>query len=129
MIGDDMQILYPRLRGADAILLASPVYWFTFSAQLKLCIDRWYALQVPGGNELGGKQFGIALTYGDSNLQNSGGINAIHTFESMFGYIQADIAGIVHGSAHKPGEIEKQPGLMAEAFQLGVKLAKAANQK
>src|SRR5512142_1396851 len=40
VIEDDMQSLYPQLIEADALLLASPVYWFPFSAQLKLCIDR-----------------------------------------------------------------------------------------
>ena len=123
VVGDEMQVLYPRLRDSDAIVLASPIYWFTISAQLKLCIDRWYALQSPEGNELRGKQFGIILTYGDSDLYNSGGINAIHTFESMFRYIQADIVGIVHGSADGAGEIGKQPVLLEEAYQLGRKLA------
>ena len=44
VIPDDMQSLYPRLRAADAIVIATPVYWFTLSAQAKLFIDRWYAL-------------------------------------------------------------------------------------
>jgi multimeric flavodoxin WrbA len=122
VIGDEMQALYPRLREADAIVLASPIYWFTMSAQLKVCIDRWYAMQTPNGNELGGKQFGIVLTYGDSDLHNSGGINAIHTFESMFRYLEANIAGIVHGSADAAGEINKQPALLERAYQLGQKL-------
>lgn len=123
VIGDDMQTLYPKLRQADGIVLASPIYWFTYSAQLKLCIDRWYALQAPDGNELAGKQFGIVLTYGDSDLHDSGGINAIHTFESTFRYIKADIAGIVHGSADGVGDIENQPALLEKANQLGRKLA------
>jgi hypothetical protein len=33
------------------------------SAQTKLCIDRWYALQGPRGNALAGKQIGIVLTW------------------------------------------------------------------
>ena len=45
VINDDMQMLYPKLRAADAIVVASPIYWFTLSAQAKLCIDRWYALE------------------------------------------------------------------------------------
>lgn len=126
VIGDEMQDLYPRLRQADAIVLASPIYWFTMSAQLKLFIDRCYALQTPDGNELGGKQFGVILTYGDSDLYNSGAINAIHTFESMFRYLEADLIGIVHGSADAPGDIQKQPALMEQAYQLGEKLAQEA---
>lgn len=51
------------------------------------------------------------------------GINAIRPFESMFHYIQAEIVGIVHGSADAPGDIVKQPVLMEQAYQLGHKLA------
>ena len=101
IIGDDMQKLYPKLRQVDGIILASPIYWFTFNAQLKVCIDRWYAMVTDDDYELSGKKFGIILTYGDSDPYNSGAVNAIHTFRSMFGYIEAEIAGIVYGSAHR----------------------------
>ena len=40
VIDDDMQILYPKLRQADAVVIASPIYWFTVSAQTKLFMDR-----------------------------------------------------------------------------------------
>ena len=52
VINDDMQMLYPRLRAANSIVIASPVYWFTLSAQAKLCIDRWYTLEGPEGDTL-----------------------------------------------------------------------------
>jgi multimeric flavodoxin WrbA len=45
---DDMQRLYPEIAAADALLIASPVYWFTVSAQTKLFMDRCYALLGPG---------------------------------------------------------------------------------
>jgi multimeric flavodoxin WrbA len=122
VIGDDMQELYPRLRQADGILLASPIYWFTFSAQLKLCIDRWYAFEGSEEHDLTGKKFGIVLAYGDSDLYTSGGINAIHTFESMLRYIRAEIVGIVHGTANDIGDVEKQPELMEQAYRLGQKI-------
>lgn len=122
-IEDDMQSLYPKLRQADALVIASPVYWFTFSAQVKLCIDRWLALETPKGSQLRGKQVGIVLTYGDSDLHTSGGINAIHTFQSMFDYIGAEIVGYVHGTGNRAGEVRDQPELMDGAFKLGQQLA------
>jgi multimeric flavodoxin WrbA len=121
-IEDDMQILYPKLRLADTIVVATPIYWFTMSAQTQLCIDRWYALETRQGNLLRSKQFGILLTYGDTDLYTSGGINAIHTFESMFRYMKAEMVGIVHGSAMEVGDAEKQPALMDKAYQLGRRL-------
>jgi multimeric flavodoxin WrbA len=125
IIEDDMQILYPKLRSADAIVVASPVYWFTMSAQTKLCIDRWYALQDPQGNALAGKQIGIVLTYGDTDPFTSGAVNAIHTFQDMFRYVKANIAGMVYGSASKAGEIQSQQELMERAYKLGQRLAGA----
>lgn len=122
VIKDDMQMIYPLLEKADAIVIAGPVYWFTINAQAKLCIDRWYAL-IHSDDIFKDKQIGIVLTYGDDDLISSGGINAVHTFESMFRYLKAEITGIVHGSAHEIGDAEKQPELMESAYQLGKKLA------
>ncbi len=125
VVQDDMQALYPKLAAAGAIVLASPVYWFTMSAQLKTCIDRWFGFQGTGWQELKGKQFAIVLTYGDTDLNSSGGINAVHTFESMCRFLRGEIVGTVHGSLMSAGEAEKKPALMREAQKLGEKLAGA----
>lgn len=123
VIEDDMQPLYAKLAAADAILVASPVYWFTFSAQLKLCIDRWYGFQANRWKEVNHKQFGVILTYGDSDLYTSGAINAIHTFETMCRFLESRIVGIVHGSLMDVGDAEKHPELLQQAFDLGRLLA------
>jgi multimeric flavodoxin WrbA len=123
VVGDDMQKLYPRLLAADGILLASPIYWFTFTAQLKTCIDRWYSLWNYNNDLFKTKLFGVILTYGDSDLYTSGAINAIHTFETMFRFIQADLAGWVYGSLSDIGDAQKHPELMEKAYRLGRKLA------
>ncbi len=122
-IEDDMQPLYPKLAAADAIVLATPVYWFTFSAQLKLCMDRWYAFQSSQWLELQAKSFGIILTYGDPELYASGGINAIHTFESMARFLHDELVGILHASLDKADEAGKQSALLEQAYRLGQKLA------
>jgi multimeric flavodoxin WrbA len=124
VIEDDMQPLYLKLAQADAIVLASPIYWFTFSAQLKLCMDRWYAFTSSRYGELNHKSFGIILTYGDTDLYSSGAINAIHTYESMARFLHGQIAGIVHGSVNDVGEVAKHPELLDQAYQLGETLAK-----
>jgi multimeric flavodoxin WrbA len=122
IIQDDMQLLYPKLLQADAIVIASPIYWFTINAQTKLFIDRWYALEGPRGSLLAGKQFGVVLTYGDTDPYTSGAINAIHTFQDMFRYLHANLVGMVYGTGNKPGDVQKQPELMQQAYQLGQKL-------
>lgn len=125
IIEDDMQQLYPKLVEADAIVIASPIYWFTISAQVKLCIDRWYGLETPKGSALAGKKIGIILTYGDSDPYTSGAINAIYTFQHMFRYIRSEIVGMVYGTASNVGDAAMQPALMKQAYDLGEKLAAA----
>ena len=122
-VEDDMETIYPKLHGADALLLASPIYWFTYTGQLKVCIDRWYGLWNLERNFLKGKPVGIILTYGDEDLYSSGGINAMHTFETMFRFLEAPIAGWVHGTMMDIGEAEKNPTLLKQAEKLGRKLA------
>lgn len=124
VIKDDMQALFPKIVAADALVLASPIYWFTYSAQLKLCIDRWYALVNDKPKTFKGKKFGFVLAYGDTDVYTSGAINAIHTYETMIRYLQAEIAGWVYGSLSNVGDAEKHPDLMRQAFELGEKLAK-----
>jgi multimeric flavodoxin WrbA len=123
IIQDDMQILYPQLRDADAIVIASPIYWFTVSAQTKVFMDRWYGLGGDGGYELAGKKFGILLTYADADPFASGAVNALRTFQDALNYIGAEIVGMVYGSASKAGAIRKDGKVMKEAFALGKKIA------
>lgn len=44
---DDMQELYPLILSSDMIVFASPIYYFTLSAQLQAVIHRTYALGIP----------------------------------------------------------------------------------
>ena len=52
---DDMHAVYAAIRGCDALLLASPVYFYGLTAQLKAIVDRCYALMpfegVPAGEQ------------------------------------------------------------------------------
>jgi multimeric flavodoxin WrbA len=123
VIGDDMQTLYPKLRAADAIVIATPVYWFSLTAQVKLCIDRWYAMGLPSGYEIAGKQIALLMVYGDTNIDTSGGLTVIDTIKGISSYVGLDLAGIVHGTAMDVGDAEKDPKLMEQAFQLGRDLA------
>lgn len=126
ILKDDMQAVYPKLRNAQAILLASPIYWFDVSAQLKLFIDRgFYALNGPQGHVLQGKPVGVILTYGDTDPFTSGAINALRSFQDMFRFIGAPIIGSVYGTAGSPGDVLKQQTLLDQAYQLGEQLVRA----
>ena len=123
-VKDDMQALYPKITAADALLLASPIYWYTYTGQLKVCIDRWYSIW-NGNHELfKNKPVGFILTFGDVDVYTSGAINAIYTFDSMFRFLEADIAGYVYGSLMDVGEAKQNNELMQKALELGKKLIK-----
>ncbi|MCI9502655.1 MAG: flavodoxin family protein [Hungatella sp.] len=44
---DDMQKLYPEILAADMVVFASPIYYFTLSAQLQSAIHRTYSIDIP----------------------------------------------------------------------------------
>jgi len=126
VVKDDMQRLYPAMKAADAIVYASPIYWFTVSAQMKLAMDRCYALVTPdGGYVLKGKRIGLAFSFGGEDPFDSGCTNAIRTFQDVFGFIGAEIVGMVYGSAGAAGDIRSNAKAMKEAEGLGRKLAGA----
>ena len=122
-IDDEMQRLYPKLIEADGWVIASPVYWFTMSAQTKLFLDRCFALLAYKKNAFTGKRIAIAMSYGDTDPFTSGCINALRTFQDAFRYAGARLVGMVYGSAEKPGEILSNQTLMRQAEALGKKLA------
>ncbi|MCX6567962.1 MAG: flavodoxin family protein [Candidatus Aminicenantes bacterium] len=119
---DDMKTLYAELRASDAVLIASPVYWFTMSAQVKLFMDRLYAFGAESYQPLKGKRVGIILTYGDADPFVSGAVNALRSFQDAFAYVGAPIEGMVYGSADKPGEVRANKILMKDSYALGQKL-------
>ena len=118
-IDDDMASLHSKLREADALVIASPIYWFNVSAQTKIFIDRLYAVGVGQKNIFKGKSIGIVLTFADADVFASGAVNAIRSFQDTCRYLGARIEGMIYGSADGAGEIKKNKDAMEEAFQLG----------
>jgi len=126
-IDDDMQVIYQKLIEADAWVIASPVYWFTMSAQTKLFMDRCFALFNIHKEALAGKSIAVAMSYADADPFMSGCVNALRTFQDAFAYVGANIVGMVYGSADKPGDIKSNQALMAEAEALGRRLVRNPN--
>jgi multimeric flavodoxin WrbA len=124
IISDDLTSLLPKIRQADAIIISGPVYWFTFAAQTKLFIDRaFYALNGPEGHALKGKPLGLLMVYGDTDPYKSGAVNAFRSFQDICRYMDAPVAGFVYGSAIDAGDIQKEPAVLKQAYQLGEKIA------
>lgn len=122
VIDDAMQSVYRKIIEADAVVFASPIYWFCVTAQLKTVIDRIYAVGGGEKNVLGGKKFGVLLAYADADPFISGAINALRMFQDIAAYLGTTHIGAVYGSADEAGEIEENKDLLKAAYDLGEKL-------
>lgn len=111
---DDMAALAQKLTWADVIVLATPVYFYTLSAQLKTFIDRC----CPYYTSLSDKEFYFILTAADENTANM-----TRTIESLRGFTicldRPQEKGIVYGTgAWEKGEILASPA-MRQAHEMG----------
>jgi multimeric flavodoxin WrbA len=122
-IQDDMQEIYAAVEAADAVVVASPTYFHSVSAQTKLVLDRFFAMADEEGWTLRGKKFGVVMTYGNVDPYKSGAVNAFRAFQGVFGHIGAEGLGLVYGTGGAAGSIRENEKLMAEAFDLGGELA------
>jgi len=118
-IQDDMQAIYSKLVESDAWVIASPVYWFTMSAQTKIFMDRCFALPAYHQDPFRGKRIAVAMTYGDEDPFVSGCINALRTFQDAYRYTGSSLVGMVYGSAMDAGEIRSNKKVMQDALALG----------
>lgn len=119
VIDDDMQPLYRKIEEAQGIIFATPVYWFSVSAQMKCFIDRTYATYNDGKYAFTGKDVGVILTYEDKDVFSAGGVNALRSFQDTFAYVKANQVGMVFGSAGKAGDVNANDKLLQEAYELG----------
>ena len=87
---DDMAQIIEVVKKADAIVWASPVYYYSVSAQLKLAIDRFYALVKE---EKPIKRAALLLTCEDDSQEAFEG--AIASFNETVGYHDWENVGIV----------------------------------
>jgi len=114
---DDMQPILDALRKADALVLASPVYYFSVSAQLKLVIDRFFALLEIG---MAVQRAALLMTCGDSS--EDAAAPSISMFRQICEYQKWEEAGIIIApSLHSPGEIEGRAEL-EQAKRLGERM-------
>jgi multimeric flavodoxin WrbA len=119
VIKDDMQPLYKKIKDAQGVIFATPIYWFNVSAQMKLFIDRTYAIKEGSAYAFTGKDVGVILAYEDEDVFASGGINALRSFQDIFAYVKANLVGMVYGSADKAGDVQTNEKLLQKAYDLG----------
>jgi len=125
-IDDGMTALYPLLCEADAFVFASPIYFFTMSAQMKTFVDRTYAVYDPdtATTPFRGKPFALAFAYGADDPLDAGCVNALRPFQDgLERYLQGRLTGLVYGSTD---QCKKDEELLKRATDLGAALVEQA---
>ena len=70
VVQDDWQSFYEMLNWADELVIVSPVYWMSFTSQIKRVIDRLYCLfYAPEGAGVGVKRTHLIATAMDEGQQ------------------------------------------------------------
>lgn len=116
-INDDMQELYVKLLSSDLIVFATPVYWWNMASQLKIFIDRIYAL-MPDENSsrLKGKKTVLLMTYG-GELPNSGPEIVEKSFRESAEYLGMKILSVFGVCSSKP--VAENKDAIKRAYQIG----------
>jgi multimeric flavodoxin WrbA len=84
---DDMQEIYPMLEEAEMIVLASPIYYHSFTGQLQCTINRIYALDKPKNL----KKAALIMSSGSDHVY----CGAIYEYQNSFlNYLHLEDMGI-----------------------------------
>lgn len=113
---DDMTAIYEKLSQADILIIASPIYFYGISSQLKAIIDR---LHTPLRNSFNIKKLGLILV-GAATLPEL--FDAIITqYRLVLNFFKLEDAGsvLVRGAKEK-GEVSEED--LKKAFELGKSL-------
>jgi multimeric flavodoxin WrbA len=126
VIKDDMEAIYPKLLEADVVIVASPMFFYGLSSQVKALIDRSQALwarryilkQEPPDGVRKGAFIAVGATKGKELFAGS-----ILTVKYFFEAIGVEYAGeLLVRSVDKRGEIKQHPSALADAHELGKRL-------
>lgn len=120
---DDMQGIYEKIRSADVLIFGTPVYFAQMTGQMKLCIDRLYALITPEyTSRLAiGKKAAVILTQGDENPDAFTSI--VETFRFAMGFLGVSMVDpVIVPGLDAPSDAGRNPAAMEKVFQMGKEL-------
>lgn len=128
VIKDDAQAVLKRMAQVDVIVMATPLYFFAPSAQLKLIFDRMFSLykwdNVKGTMEsvLTGKTF-VLLASAYENI----GLDALEKpFALTAEYTGMRFASLLVPNAGVSGQIKKASGIRERARSFGRKVVQGS---
>ncbi len=99
---DDFAELLPAYKEADVIVFASPIYYFTLTAQMEAAIQRVYCIGKPQK----AKKVVLMMSSGSPGVYDS----AVAQFKGYCAYAGMELAGVITAN----GEENKSEGKLAE---------------
>jgi multimeric flavodoxin WrbA len=128
VVEDDMQLVYPLLEEADIIFLASPIFFYSITAQAKALIDRSQALwskrmleKTPEERKSYDSGRGYLIAVGATrgkNLFEGCQLTAQYFFDALD---MSYDGGIFFRSLEKKTAAKKTPETLQEAYNMGRK--------
>lgn len=125
IVRDGMTDIYPRLDAADAIVVATPVYFATVPAVLKALYDRcqpYWARRYVLGRPLERRRPGALIVVGGGG-DPYGPTCAVTTSRSVFAVLGLDVAEEMTIEADAPSEVSTRPDEIERARAIGADLA------
>ena len=117
---DDMNRIYPAVRESDVVVLASPLYYWNLSGQLRTAVDRLFALEEGDGNLLRGHGRAGALLMA---AEGHGVDDVLLYFDHLMAHLQWENLGhVLAGGNCAAGDIAGKPAL-DQARALGSSIA------
>ena len=126
IIEDDMQSVYKKIEQSDAIVLVSPIFFGSLSAQTKMMIDRfqclWRAKHILKKDIFKKKRKGAFISVEASDRKDFFD-NAKSIVKNLFATINVDYQEELFCSGvDEKGGILKYPDILEKAFELGKRI-------
>lgn len=113
---DDMQQIYPAVKDCDVIVLATPLYYWNMSGQLRTAVDRLFALEEGDGNLLRGHDRACALLMA---AEGHGFEDVLIYYEHLTEHLKwKNLGHVLAGGNVDVGDISGKPEL-EQAYRLG----------
>ncbi|MEM7076502.1 MAG: flavodoxin family protein [Pseudomonadota bacterium] len=100
---------------AEGLIVATPIYWYGMSAQLKAFFDRMFcyvAASHPGSPDvlarIQQKRVGLLMSSEETFPTVSHGI--VHQVQEFSRYTNSAFVGFVHGHGNARGDVKRDPG-------------------
>lgn len=116
-----MQELYPLFQQADVIIYATPIYWWSVSAQIKAFMDRCYALG-PIEGSFAGKRVALLMTYG-GELPNKGPEIVKICFEEICDYKEMKLIDVCGVCTDEYMPVAENAAALRDAYEMGSKIS------